>query len=1270
MEWLSEFHSNLWKRAADEWNRNSFKFPINESEDPRVGSGRDGADGGTVSHSLGGNDEDPASLSALGSTFVPVLIYAAICLLIFFTCRRKCTRTYAPRSIKQLREPEHPAPHLPNGWFDWIKPFWKIDDDYILNNCSLDGYLFLRFLRILSVICFAGLAISWPILLPVNATGGNLQKQLDKLTMGNIKLPSKYYAHVVVAWLFFGFVLFMVCRECIYYINLRQAYLLSPNMSKRLSARTVLFTCIPKPYLDEAKLKKLFGDSVKNIWIPKNTNYLRGLVEDRDDVAERLEKAEIELIKKANAVRMKNIREGKGAPLFTDEMKTDDPESSKTSSFSLPRSNDSTQDGDLEKGKADPIRVRMSERRTEAPPPIPVDETEPAVLPGEDPSAPKKPEDDLGPEYQHPYGYPANLPDVRGSVAAIYLRANDRPHHRPLHNFGRRVDTIRWTRARLKVLNKDIWKLRRKFRSGDGQPLSSAFIEFDSQASAEAAYQILAHHQPMHMSPRYIGVRPEQVIWSALRIRWWERIMRQFLMLGLVVVAIIFWSIPSAAVGIVSNIEFLSKNIPFLFWIPLLPKVILGVIKGLLPAIALSMLMAIVPAGLRVCARIAGCPSHALVELYCQSAYFAFQVIQVFLVTTITSAASAAIMDVIKEPLKAPDLLAQNLPKASNFYLSYILVQCLGAGAARLANVGDLFRHDVMNNFAVDPRKTYYRWRKLTPIHWGAVYPRFTNMGVIALAYSCISPLILVFAAFGMLFVSVVYRYSLIYIYDDSQLDTKGLLYPRALLHLMVGLYIAEICLIGLFALKKAFGPMLLMILFFGFCAITHYSLSSALSPLLASLPQTLAKEKQHGQIAEDGDGDDHILPSAPQPTPLGPAPLDPTPGLSGSAADYYNTTTTPSSNIPTEVLGGSAADYYTSTSFDYTDPSSDPSDPEPPGLYDSDTFDPDTTGLRGLEGSSSLRYSLTQFAKTTLQSHLSTLKASANGTGPPGRLSPFTRLLFQIHRFLTPDPTITNPNLIQRWLHPSVYADFRTLAKKLGNGPGPGPDEWELPRGYEIKRGYYPPEMWKAAPRLWIPRDRARVSRQEVRHNVVAGVWCSDGGCWLDDGSWTGEEAEWERPRETRLNVNGAGEGGEDCGRRDDTRDDTTRERDESRDGSREASGETETTLGRGALDETSNPNGMKDAPGENEEPNKPNEPKQPKQPAPEPGEKGIIDLPIESAAVVGKKVKGIWKGAAKEAAKVGQEAKKATGRVKPGRVRVRFRVEEGPMGEERWLF
>jgi hypothetical protein len=131
------------------------------------------------------------------------------------------------------------------------------------------------------------------------------------------------------------------------------------------------------------------------------------------------------------------------------------------------------------------------------------------------------------------------------------------------------------------------------------------------------------------------------------------------------------------------------------------------------------------------CARVAGVPSHAMVELYVQHGYFAFQVVQVFLITTITSAASSALGGILQDPLSVKDLLSKNLPKASNFYLSYILVQCLGAGAGRLANFGDLIRHELIAKFTPNPRRRFYRWRRLSKVHWGSEYPRFTNMGVI-----------------------------------------------------------------------------------------------------------------------------------------------------------------------------------------------------------------------------------------------------------------------------------------------------------------------------------------------------------------------------------------------------------------------------------------------------------------------------------------------------------------------------------------------------------
>ena len=496
----------------------------------------------------------------------------------------------------------------------------------------------------------------------------------------------------------------MICRECIYYISLRQAYLLSPNYSERLSTKTVLFTCIPKPYLEEAKLRKLFGDSAKNFWIVKDTSALRALVEDRESTAARLQQAEVNLIRMTNAARQKHLKKH--------------PPVSSTLNAHLNEAAGSAEHSQHDAEKAEVIDTTVR-----------FDEPQPSSA--LDSPALDKPADPEDPEYTHPYGLDPSLPDVRGSVAALWLPVQDRPHHRPLRNFGRRVDTIRWTRERLKALNREIWKLRRKYRGGDGVPLNAAFIEFDSQASAQVAFQTLTHHQPLHMSPRYIGLQPDEIIWSALRVRWWEHIMRRFFVMGVITAGIIFWSIPAVLVGMVSNIKSLSKNVWFLAWIRELPGPILGVLQGLIPALALSWLMAAVPWMLRGCARVAGVPSHALVELYVQHAYFAFQVVQVFLITTLTSAASAAIMDVLKDPLSVKDVLSANLPKASNFYLSYILIQCLGGGAGKLLNFSDLFRHQVIAKMIMNPRWRFYRWKKLTKVHWGAEYPRFTNMGVI-----------------------------------------------------------------------------------------------------------------------------------------------------------------------------------------------------------------------------------------------------------------------------------------------------------------------------------------------------------------------------------------------------------------------------------------------------------------------------------------------------------------------------------------------------------
>ncbi|KAH8896663.1 DUF221-domain-containing protein [Thozetella sp. PMI_491] len=982
---------------------------LSDPNDPRVGSGRDNSSGGTLSHATQ-SGSDSASANALGITLAPILIYSAICLAIFIAFRSRNPRVYAPKTLSNVRLPAEASPTLPSGLFNWIKAFYRIPDDEVLRTTSLDGFFFLRYIKLLATISAAGCICTWPILLPIHGTGTAGLSQLDILTIGNVKDPRVFMAHVVVAYIFFGFVLFTICRECIYWINLRQAYLLSAPHSQRLSSRTVLFTCVPRPLLRQSKIRKLFGPSVKTVWIPTDTNDLRRLVEEREQTSLRLEKAEIALIKLANAARNKAIskhmnalRSPRDAPSLLSARRW-------TGETGASGESRSVWDGKEEDVNTKTVRGSMSA------PTSPVELQHRHATEEQDP--------DL---YEHPYGLDPSLPDVRGSVAAQWIPVESRPTHRPIANYGRQVDTIRWTRLRIKALSVQIAKLRRQHRRGDGTPLNSVFVEFDTLANAQTAYQVLAHHLPLHMAPRFIGVKPDDVIWSSLRIKWWERIMRRLLMMGAITAAIIFWSIPSAIVGAISNIGFLAENVKFLSWVNDLPAAVKGVLQGLLPALALSALMAAVPYMLRACARVAGSPTKTQVELFTQEAYFVFQVVQVFLITTLTSAASAAFSKILEDPWSAKDLLSENLPKASNFYLSYILVQCLGRSAWSLAHIPELVRHQ-LNKRSQNPRFRFGAWHRLRRVHWGALFPVFSNMGVIAMSYACIAPLILIFSGLGMGCIYVAYRYNLVYSYTPEP-DSEGLLYPRALTHLIVGIYMAQVCLIGLFALQISLPlpALFLMVVFLVFTIIVHFSLNDAIGPLLYNLPRTLALGGV--QDFEYDDQDDAL----------------------DTGDVFYDT--------------------------DIEDPVG---EPDPAGEMS-------TYATRGIEGGSTLVASLGQMAKSIFTSQVEK-EAEASG---------LTRMLERARLWFAPGPG-QPPNFFTRWLHPHVFEDFQAMQVKFGAAWMAPPQEVEYYQKY-ARDAYWPPEMWTPLPKLWIPRDEARVSRQEVSHTRKT-IPIYDEGAWLDE--------------------------------------------------------------------------------------------------------------------------------------------------------------------------
>lgn len=249
-------------------------------------------------------------------------------------------------------------------------------------------------------------------------------------------------------------------------------------------------------------------------------------------------------------------------------------------------------------------------------------------------------------------------------------------------------------------------------------------------------------------------------------------------------------------------------------------------------------------------AKMGGAPTLTSVELTTQTYYFAFQVVQVFLVVTLASSATSVASQIVEYPASATNLLATNLPKASNFYISYITLQGLSFASGTLLQIGGLIIGKVLGKLLDStPRKMYTRWSTMAGLGWGTVYPAFTLLAVVAITYSCIAPLVLGFACIGLYLFYFAYRYNVLYV-SNSEIDTQGKAYTQALQHLTVGCYFLIVCLIGLFAIgtangQVAIGPLVLEIIFLVFLILYHLSLNKAMEPLIEYLPKNLEAEEE-----------------------------------------------------------------------------------------------------------------------------------------------------------------------------------------------------------------------------------------------------------------------------------------------------------------------------------------------------------------------------------------------------------------------------------------
>lgn len=297
---------------------------------------------------------------------------------------------------------------------------------------------------------------------------------------------------------------------------------------------------------------------------------------------------------------------------------------------------------------------------------------------------------------------------------------------------GQKVDKIYYCR-------KEVARLNLEIEDDQAHPeryplMNSAFVQFNHQVAAHMACQAVSHHLPKQMAPRLVEISPDDVIWDNMSIPWWSRYIRTFFVLTIVIGMIILWAIPVAFTGALSQLHSLAGQYPWLAWLLKAPDTILSIIQGVAPAAFLALLMFLLPLILRFLVKLQGTQSGMLIELSVQRYYFCFLFVQLFLVVSVSSAASTILNfltggETIQD---LPNLLAQNIPRASNYFFSYMILQALSVSAGALVQIGALVGWFILAPlFDSTGRAKFKRQTSLSEIKWGTFFPVYTNLAVI-----------------------------------------------------------------------------------------------------------------------------------------------------------------------------------------------------------------------------------------------------------------------------------------------------------------------------------------------------------------------------------------------------------------------------------------------------------------------------------------------------------------------------------------------------------
>ncbi|XP_050233810.1 CSC1-like protein ERD4 [Mercurialis annua] len=405
--------------------------------------------------------------------------------------------------------------------------------------------------------------------------------------------------------------------------------------------------------------------------------------------------------------------------------------------------------------------------------------------------------------YKELEGYKQKL----ARAEAVYAQSKDtgkpegvRPTTKPgfLGICGAKIDSIEYFNEKIKELSLKL-VAEQKVTLREKQQ-RCALVFFTNRVTAASAAQSL-HAQMVDTWTVSDAPEPRQIVWSNLKIKFFQRIIRQYIVYFIVALIILFYMIPIGLIAALTTLSNLKKVVPFLKPLVDMPA-LKTVLQAYLPQLALLVFLALLPKLLMFLSKMEGIPSESHLVRAASGKYFYFTIFNVFLGVTLSGSLFETLKTIQDDPNSTVPMLANSLPGSATFFLTFVALKFFIGFGLELSRVVPLIIFHVKRKYLCKTEHELKEAWKPGDLGYATRVPSDLLVVTLVFSYSIIAPLIIPFGVvyFGLGW--LILRNQALKVYVPSY-ESYGRMWPHIHTRILGALLLFQVTMTGYFGVKK-----------------------------------------------------------------------------------------------------------------------------------------------------------------------------------------------------------------------------------------------------------------------------------------------------------------------------------------------------------------------------------------------------------------------------------------------------------------------------------